>query len=675
MATDYSKMLLDEALGTLSTASPKSTIDDKDKAPKPETTSVGQDILRSLQSGFYTGLSAIPGVFGEVETLGRAGLRAAGVDVSPDSAFPTTREYASMLPEALGAVYEPQTTAGRFVKTPVEFATSMAGGGPIVGAGKELARRGAMMAGREVAEQLPRAAGPSVAKQILGSAPVRIGAPAGLTAEGVTQALDSEALGGAAGGTQAIAQSLLQARSRPASAARMMRQALEGADIPAGRAMEAQARQVGVPLTAAETLDAPGLKALAETAARKPSGAAILEPRLAGRQEQIAEATRRGLLDIDEADIRPTGMAMEAQKTASEAIQRVERARTKFANRAGYGKLSEALVPDEKSRIGSLIQSIEEAAATAPKGGKIQKAAKKFKRLLDTPEDVSVTARNLEQVRSEMQAYVDANKKAVGGTIGPLVTDLKKILEDVPVFRAGKKEYKKFSDTIMADFDATGIRSMAQEGITANRVANLISNPDFVGPDDIRKIAKAMNKQNPKTFPKIVKFLMESEADKALSKSKPGAKIEAALRGTRRGAKNMNELLRGVAMAKKQDPDQLVRGINNMLDVLQRTTEVPKFASMKPVAPDVPSSVAGAVKRLTAVEVTRPAGLFSDVIDPTSEVAYRTIAEAIASDDSIDAVLRLANMEPGTQAAKNIVGSLMGATTTGQSGLLAEQQE
>lgn len=673
MATDYSKMLLDEALGTLSTASPKSTIDDKDKAPKPETTSVGQDILRSLQSGFYTGLSAIPGVFGEVETLGRAGLRAAGVDVSPDSAFPTTREYAAMLPEALGAVYEPQTTAGRFVKTPVEFATSMTGGGPIVGVGKELARRGAMMARREVAEQLPRAAGPSVAKQILGSAPVRIGAPAGLTAEGVTQALDSEALGGAAGGTQAIAQSLLQARSRPASAARMMRQALEGADIPAGRAMEAQARQVGVPLTAAETLDAPGLKALAETAARKPSGAAILEPRLAGRQEQIAEATRRGLLDIDEADIRPTGMAMEAQKTASEAIQRVERARTKFANRAGYGKLSEALVPDEKSRIGSLIQSIEEAAATAPKGGKIQKAAKKFKRLLDTPEDVSVTARNLEQVRSEMQAYVDANKKAVGGTIGPLVTDLKKILEDVPVFRAGKKEYKKFSDTIMADFDATGIRSMAQEGITANRVANLISNPDFVGPDDIRKIAKAMNKQNPKTFPKIVKFLMESEADKALSKSKPGAKIEAALRGTRRGAKNMNELLRGVAMAKKQDPDQLVRGINNMLDVLQRTTEVPKFASMKPVAPDVPSSVAGAVKRLTAVEVTRPAGLFSDVIDPTSEVAYRTIAEAIASDDSIDAVLRLANMEPGTQAAKNIVGSLMGATTTGQSGLLAEQ--
>jgi len=294
---------------------------------------------------------------------------------------------------------------------------------------------------------------------------------------------------------------------------------------------------------------------------------------------------------------------------------------------------------------------------------------------LDTPEDVSVTARNLEQVRSEMQAYVDANKKAVGGTIGPLVTDLKKILEDVPEFRAGKAAYAKFSNTIMADFDATGIRNMAEEGVTANRVANLISNPDLVGPEDIKKIAKAMNKQNPKTFPKIVKFLMESEADKALSKAKPGAKVEAALRGTQRGKANMNELLRGVALAKKQDPDELVLGINNMLDVLGRTAEVPKFAAMKPVAPDVPGTVAGAIKKITGAEFTRPAGLLSDVIEKPSEVAYRTIAKALASDDSIDAVIRLANMNPSSQQAKNIVGSLMGASAASQSGLLAGEQE
>lgn len=683
---DFSSDIVNELLG----GDVSSKVVEPEITLTPETTSVGQDILRSLQSGFYTGLSAIPGIFGEVETLGRAGLRAAGADVSSESAFPTTREYAGMLPEALGAVYEPQTTAGRFVKTPVEFATSMAGGGPIVGAGKELARRGAMMAGREVAEQLPRVAGPSVAKQILGSAPVRIGAPAGLTAESVTQALDSEALGGGAGGTQAVVQSLLQAGSRPASAARMMRQALEGADIPAGRAMEAQARQVGVPLTAAETLDAPGLKALAEEAARKPSGAAILQPRLAGRQEQIAEATQRGLLEVDEADIRPTGMAREAQETASEAVRKLEKQRTDISQDAGYGRLAEGSVPKED--VVSLLKSAEEVLKLAPRGTRStnRKAANTFKDMLRKFETqkvkdpktgkmkskrVMVTTENaetLEQVRREMQKMVNADE-GIRGTIGPLVTDLKRILEDVPQYAAGKKAFKDFSNTVMKDFTDTGIRSLAQQGVSAKSVANLVSDPDLVRPVDIQKISDAMNDVDPTVFPKIAKFLMQSEIDKAVAKTKPGEKAVKALRGTALGGENLNAVLRGVARAKEQDPDQLVRGINNMLDVLQRTTEVPKFASMKPVAPDVPSSVAGAVKRLTAVEVTRPAGLFSDVIDPTSEVAYRTITEAIASDDSIDAVLRLANMEPGTQAAKNIVGSLMGATTTGQSGLLAEQ--
>ena len=200
-----------------------------------------------------------------------------------------------------------------------------------------------------------------------------------------------------------------------------------------------------------------------------------------------------------------------------------------------------------------------------------------------------------------------------------------------------------------------------------------MSDPDLVRPVDIQKISDAINDVDPTVFPKIAKFLMQSEIDKAVAKTKPGEKAVKALRGTALGGENLNAVLRGVARAKGQDPDQLVRGINNMLDVLQRTTEVPKFSSMKPVAPDVPGSVAGAARDVAQAEITRPLGLLGRVIAPTEEVAYRTIAEAIASDDSIDAVLRLANMEPGTQAAKNIVGSLMGATTTGQSGLLAEQ--
>ena len=685
---DISSDIVNELLGGVVTPKVAET-------QKPETTSVGQDILRSLrdaaypaQSGLFTGLSAIPGVFGDVETLGRQAGAAMGYDVDPDSVFPTTKEYTEMaIPKALGATYVPETTTGRMVKTPVEFGTAMLGGGPFVKGGKEIAKA----LGRNVAQDLPKVAGPSLARQALQSAPLRIGAPAGLTAAGLTEVTDSEAIGGVAGGAQAVAQSLIQARTRPAAASRMMREALQGADIPAGRAMEAQARRVGVPLTAAETLDAPQLRTLAADVVRSQAGRAILEPRLAGRTDEISEAAKRGLLEVDDAPIRPTSMAREAQETAAEAVRRLEKQRTEISQAAGYGRLAEGSVPKED--VIELLKSAEEVLKLAPKGTRStnRKAANTFKDMLRRFETkkvkdpktgkmksqrVMVTTENaetLEQVRREMQKMVNADE-GIRGTIGPLVTDLKRILEDVPQYAAGKKAHKDFSNTVMKDFTDTGIKSLAQQGVNPKTVANLVSDPDLVSPIDINKIADSMNDVDPTVFPKIAKFLMQSEIDKAVSKAKPGEKAAKALRGTALGGENLNAVLRGVAKAKGQDSEQLVIGINNMLDVLGRTTEVPKFSAMKPVAPDVPGSLAGAVKKITAVEVTRPAGLLSDVIEPTSEVAYRSIAKALASDDSIDAVIRLANMNPSSQQAKNIVGSLMGTSAASQSGLLAGDQ-
>lgn len=52
-------------------------------------------------------LSAVPGMPGDIETLGRAGLRYAGVDVEPESFFPTSRRVA----ETFGAE-EPKTKSG-----------------------------------------------------------------------------------------------------------------------------------------------------------------------------------------------------------------------------------------------------------------------------------------------------------------------------------------------------------------------------------------------------------------------------------------------------------------------------------------------------------------------------------------------------------------------------------
>jgi len=67
-------------------------------------------------------LSAIPGTPGDIETLGRAGLRYAGADVEPESVLPTSRRVAS----AFGAD-EPTTKEGERYRSAGEFLGSFAG--------------------------------------------------------------------------------------------------------------------------------------------------------------------------------------------------------------------------------------------------------------------------------------------------------------------------------------------------------------------------------------------------------------------------------------------------------------------------------------------------------------------------------------------------------------------
>lgn len=84
-------------------------------------------------------LSAIPGTPGDIETLGRAGLRYLGADVEPESVLPTSRRVAS----AFGAE-EPATKSGERYRSAGEFLGSFAGPGVI---GKGLGVAGEALVG------------------------------------------------------------------------------------------------------------------------------------------------------------------------------------------------------------------------------------------------------------------------------------------------------------------------------------------------------------------------------------------------------------------------------------------------------------------------------------------------------------------------------------------------
>ena len=80
------------------------------------------DVTASLGSGMAKGLAALPGLPGDIESLGRLGLRKLGYDVDQETYFPRGAEFQEALKPSVKALEEkPETTAGKYAETVGEF--------------------------------------------------------------------------------------------------------------------------------------------------------------------------------------------------------------------------------------------------------------------------------------------------------------------------------------------------------------------------------------------------------------------------------------------------------------------------------------------------------------------------------------------------------------------------
>lgn len=148
---------------------------------KEETRSTAGDIAHSLASGAVKGAAGLPGIGGDLETLGRLGhdwLRPNSEKWAGHTYLPTTEDVLGAADKLLPgtkefADYEPQTTAGKFANAAGSFLPGAVAPGAITGA---IARRGAGY----IAGQAARDA-------------VRYGAVPGLLSEGAGQAAEAYA--------------------------------------------------------------------------------------------------------------------------------------------------------------------------------------------------------------------------------------------------------------------------------------------------------------------------------------------------------------------------------------------------------------------------------------------------------------------------------------------------
>jgi hypothetical protein len=96
-------------------------------APKTEpSVGVGEDVLRATGAGVGRGAVGLTGLPGDIEALGRYGIRKAGYDVGQETFLPTSEEMIkkakSYIPGAKEALdYAPVHGPGRYARTAAEF--------------------------------------------------------------------------------------------------------------------------------------------------------------------------------------------------------------------------------------------------------------------------------------------------------------------------------------------------------------------------------------------------------------------------------------------------------------------------------------------------------------------------------------------------------------------------
>lgn len=132
--------------------------------PSPAAPQVpfGEDIKRAAQAGAARGALSLVGLPGDIESLGRLGLRKLGYDVAAESALPTGAQVISGAERAFPSIqettqYKPQGELAKYIKSGAEFLPAAVIPGGALGLGARAAGAvGAGLASRGVEQFLEK---------------------------------------------------------------------------------------------------------------------------------------------------------------------------------------------------------------------------------------------------------------------------------------------------------------------------------------------------------------------------------------------------------------------------------------------------------------------------------------------------------------------------------------
>lgn len=661
-------VLLDEYLSSIGEETPVET-----PAKTVRDVSVGLDIAKGLGSGIGRGITGIFGAGGDIQTMSRLARSAeqagakkfteeqlarlpagaasairrtaqeAPVDMTAPTALPTSQQvyssFEKVLPEGT-LTYKPQTAGGRIAQMAGEFGSAGAlGRAPL---------RGAVMYGG-------------------------IGAGAG----GISEV--SPTAGAVAGIAGGLGAGTLASRRRGVES---LLGDVVGEQTPAMLAraeqLQEQGRRIGVPLTAAESMESPSLRTLASSVAASPESAGIISQRLAGRKEAIPQAIEKGILGVEETPVDLVrGMGIQASEAASEAAKLQRNIRTRKTRELYEAGKAKNLEPKQ-------VQDIIDEAITirTQVGTEARKDIDKFINRLrqKTGKDTYSPVTSIAVLEDEFKNIRQSLKLPKGseGAINAAPSQVSRLNEMLnnaiktnPDMKAAKLKYQEATPAVVRVVDESGIGAIERTS-DPMRIIDVVTNPQTATKESVAIISKQLNKQNKEVFPKIARHWMDTASEKALTITpqgeaplSAGVKFVRAVRGSKGSNKEqiMNQVLEGVANAKGVDATKMKKGFNNMLDVLQRTNLIDAFGSptaTRQATAEAIGETAPLLSKALQLEITSPLRMIGTSMQRASiKRSYKQIAEAMVADDAVNAIMRLALLDPKSRKAQNLVANII----------------
>jgi hypothetical protein len=200
------------------------------------------------------------------------------------------------------------------------------------------------------------------------------------------------------------------------------------------------------------------------------------------------------------------------------------------------------------------------------------------------------------------------------------------------------------------------------------RVIGAVADATVARPETIREIYTQLNKVDKRAFPGMVQTHLENRLNAALDKNfsgpnpAAGAKFSKSIVGTPQEQANFDEMMRGVAAARGVNPNELVKGANNLLQVLERTGRTPGIGSQtqprQDIAQELGKTKVGDVAGMISTSPMEPARVrWSDKV---RNARNEQIARALTAEDSVQILLKLAKTKPNGITASYYAAVLLG---------------